>query len=93
MSRELARVPVPFLDVILTPGTDKHFINSPTDLVASALRSIPATNPALALDVENKIVYTQAQEPGHVAIVSGGGAGHEPSFVSYACTPSMVLPT
>ncbi|KAL0635520.1 dihydroxyacetone kinase Dak1 [Maublancomyces gigas] len=61
----------------------KHFINSPTDLVASALRSIPATNPALALDAENKIVYTRAQEPGHVAIVSGGGAGHEPSFVSF----------
>lgn len=58
--------------------------------MASALRSIPTTNPALALDVENKIVFTRAQEPGHVAIISGGGAGHEPSFVSYSSSPQIL---
>lgn len=81
------RLPALPLDVISNPPADKHFINDPTDLVASALRSIPATNPSLALDAENKIIYTRTQAPHHVALVSGGGAGHEPSFVSSVPQP------
>lgn len=68
----------------LTGGSiDKHFINDAADLVASALRSVPLTNPALKLDEENKIVYSKHNAADTVAIVSGGGAGHEPSFVRY----------
>ncbi|KAL7271832.1 dihydroxyacetone kinase Dak1 [Rhizina undulata] len=60
----------------------KHFINDPVELVATALRSVPLTNPSLGLDEDNKIIYRKSA-PSSVAIVSGGGAGHEPSFVSF----------
>ena len=61
----------------------KHFINDPTHLVNTALQALTITNPSIALDAENKIVY---RRPGHapqVSIVSGGGSGHEPSFGAF----------
>jgi hypothetical protein len=68
---------------------DKHFFNDPTDLVLSALRNVKYTNPALTLDDVNKIIYYPAPSGGKtVALVSGGGAGHEPSFTRYICSPS-----
>ncbi|KAG4438744.1 hypothetical protein IFR05_005772 [Cadophora sp. M221] len=61
----------------------KHFINDPTQLVNTALHSLTLTNPSVALDAENKIIY---RRPGHapqVSIISGGGSGHEPSFGAF----------
>lgn len=72
----------------------KHFINDPTHLVNTALHAITLTNPSVALDATNKIVYrrpapstphgspkpTGGTDPHNVSLVSGGGAGHEPSF-------------
>jgi triose/dihydroxyacetone kinase / FAD-AMP lyase (cyclizing) len=60
----------------------KHFINDPILLVNSALESLTYTNPTVALDAENKIVYRRPQDgvPSQVSIISGGGSGHEPSF-------------
>lgn len=68
----------------------KHFINDPTHLVNTALHSITLTNPSLALDATNKIIYRRPSptQLGHndakpqVSLVSGGGSGHEPSFAS-----------
>ncbi|TPX08175.1 uncharacterized protein E0L32_001750 [Thyridium curvatum] len=64
----------------------KHFINDPTHLVNSALRAATLTNPALALDADNKVVYRRphaAHDAGKkVSILSGGGSGHEPSFAA-----------
>lgn len=62
----------------------KHFINDPTLLVNSALQSLTLTNPSVALDAENKIVYLRpADGPSQVSIISGGGSGHEPSFGAF----------
>jgi dihydroxyacetone kinase len=61
----------------------KHFINDSTHLVNSALQALTITNPSVALDAENKIIY---RRPGHtpqVSIISGGGSGHEPSFGAF----------
>lgn len=61
----------------------KHFINDPAHLVNSALHALTITNPSVALDVDNKIIY---RRPGHspqVSIISGGGSGHEPSFGAF----------
>jgi len=61
----------------------KHFINDPTLLVNTALQALTITNPSVALDAENKIIY---RRPGHapqVSIISGGGSGHEPSFGAF----------
>ena len=63
----------------------KHFINDPTHLVNTALQAVTLTNPGVALDAVNKIVY---RRPSHhdsqqrVSIISGGGSGHEPSFAA-----------
>ncbi|KAM7196448.1 putative dihydroxyacetone kinase [Rhypophila sp. PSN 637] len=66
----------------------KHFLNDPTHLVTSALRSITLTNPLVALDPEHKIIYRRpttqnsSQPTKKVSIISGGGSGHEPSFAA-----------
>ena len=64
--------------------SSKHFINDPTHLVLSALRSITLTNPTTALDEQNKVIYLRpdAATP-QVSLVSGGGSGHEPSFAAF----------
>ncbi|KAI5790138.1 Dak1 domain-containing protein [Geopyxis carbonaria] len=64
----------------LTLVIGKHFVNDPTVLVTTALKAVPYTNPSLELDNANKIIYRKSA-PKQVAVVSGGGAGHEPSFV------------
>ncbi|KAI0397343.1 Dak1 domain-containing protein, partial [Xylariaceae sp. FL0594] len=62
----------------------KHFINDPTALVDSALESLTLTNPSVALDAANKIVYQRpCHRPSQVSIISGGGSGHEPSFGAF----------
>lgn len=62
--------------------SSKHFLNDPTHLVDTALRSLTLTNPSLALDTSNKVIYRRPDpsNPRQVSLVSGGGAGHEPSF-------------
>jgi len=65
----------------------KKLINSPDTLVADALAGMAAAHPALAVDIENKVI-TRSGGPtaGKVGLVSGGGAGHEPlhgGFVGY----------
>lgn len=66
----------------------KHFINDPAALVNAALESLTLTNPSVALDAENKIVYRRPSpqdehEAPKVSVVSGGGSGHEPSFGAF----------
>ncbi|KAK8209554.1 Dak1 domain-containing protein [Phyllosticta capitalensis] len=65
----------------------KHFVHDPTHLVNTALLATTHTNPSLAFDAENKIVYRRpSADPKavpSVSIVSGGGAGHEPSFAGF----------
>ncbi|KAH7475331.1 Dak1 domain-containing protein [Fusarium oxysporum f. sp. albedinis] len=60
--------------------SDRHFFNNPSQLVDCALESLALTNPSLKVDHANKIVYQQDPLPDHVAVVSGGGSGHEPAF-------------
>ncbi|KAK8032442.1 hypothetical protein PG990_002176 [Apiospora arundinis] len=67
----------------------KHFINDPTALVNTALQSITYTNPSVALDADNKILYRRPvgnssnnKDEHQVSLISGGGAGHEPSFAA-----------
>jgi phosphoenolpyruvate---glycerone phosphotransferase subunit DhaK len=57
----------------------KKLINEPGDVVAEALRGIDLAHPELRVDHENKVVYrADAPVAGKVALVSGGGSGHEP---------------
>jgi dihydroxyacetone kinase-like protein len=57
----------------------KKLINDPADVVAESLRGLAAAHPELRVDHENKIVYrADAPVQGKVALLSGGGSGHEP---------------
>jgi phosphoenolpyruvate---glycerone phosphotransferase subunit DhaK len=57
----------------------KKLINDPADVVSEALLGMAAAHPELRIDHENKIVYrADAPVQGKVALVSGGGSGHEP---------------
>lgn len=63
----------------------KHFFDDPTLLVHSALNSLTITNPSLAFDKENKIIYRRPTKDASpkVSIISGGGSGHEPGFAGF----------
>lgn len=54
-------------------------INVAETVVADALRGMAAAHPELVVDVENRLVVRRdAPVAGKVALVSGGGSGHEP---------------
>src|SRR5258705_10613532 len=57
----------------------KKFINDPADVVKESLAGLAAahTDP-VRVDFENQIVVRKDAPTGRVAIISGGGSGHEP---------------
>ncbi len=57
----------------------KKLINSPDDVVKESLLGVAAAHPELRVDHENRLVIRgDAPVNGKVALVSGGGSGHEP---------------
>ncbi|MEU6934170.1 dihydroxyacetone kinase subunit DhaK [Streptomyces sp. NPDC046385] len=62
----------------------RMLINVPETVVADALRGIAAAHPELNVDVENRVVVRRdAPVAGKVALVSGGGSGHEPLHAGF----------
>ncbi|KAI9678674.1 MAG: hypothetical protein M1817_005731 [Caeruleum heppii] len=61
----------------------RHFLNDPVALVDASLRSVPYTNPAVGFDKFHRIIYRRPNHASQVALVSGGGSGHEPAFASF----------
>ncbi|KAJ5909105.1 Dihydroxyacetone kinase [Penicillium taxi] len=64
----------------------KHFFSDPNHLVLTALHSLTLTNPSLALDAQNKVIFRRPDAPrkkNKVSIVTGGGSGHEPAFAGF----------
>jgi dihydroxyacetone kinase-like protein len=60
--------------------TVKKFLNNPEDIVPESLAGLGTAHPDLVrIDFENQIVVRKdAPVQGKVALVSGGGSGHEP---------------
>ena len=59
----------------------KKLINDPADVVSEALLGVEAAHPELRVDHQNKIIYrgdTPRTSGPKVALISGGGSGHEP---------------
>ncbi|MGW0698338.1 dihydroxyacetone kinase subunit DhaK [Streptomyces sp. NPDC002867] len=57
----------------------RMLINVPETVVADALRGMAAAYPDLNVDVDNRVIVRRdAPVAGKVALVSGGGSGHEP---------------
>ncbi len=64
----------------------KKLINTPRDLVRETLESIVDTTPGLGLlEDEDVVVRLDPAAPGQrlVAVLSGGGSGHEPGHAGY----------
>ena len=62
----------------------KKLINGAEDVLAESLVGLAAAHPELSVDHANRIVYRAEQKPhGTVAILSGGGSGHEPLHAGY----------
>src|SRR5262249_54395211 len=60
-------------------GIVKKFINSPDTVLADSLAGVAAAHPGLHVDPSTKvIVRAAASRTGKVALISGGGSGHEP---------------
>lgn len=64
----------------------KKLINSPTAVVRELLEGLVSLDPALALLADEQVVLrhpraTSAERP--VAVISGGGSGHEPAHAGY----------
>ncbi|GAA1962529.1 dihydroxyacetone kinase subunit DhaK [Microbacterium aquimaris] len=56
----------------------KKLINTPESVLADALRGVEAAHPDLTVDHTNRVVISGAPRDGRVALISGGGSGHEP---------------
>ncbi|MEV0261763.1 dihydroxyacetone kinase subunit DhaK [Streptomyces sp. NPDC050617] len=62
----------------------KMLINVPETVVEDALRGMAAAHPDLTVDVEKRVIVRRdAPVAGKVALVSGGGSGHEPLHGGY----------
>ena len=57
----------------------KKLINKPEDVLADALKGVAAAHPELRVDHQHRVIYrAQPKASGKVALISGGGSGHEP---------------
>lgn len=57
----------------------KKLINSPDTVIADALKGIEASDSSVRVDHEARVIYRATPKgAGKVALVSGGGSGHEP---------------
>jgi dihydroxyacetone kinase-like protein len=57
----------------------KKFINAPADVLIEALRGVQAAHPEVRVDTEHRVIYRgEPTRAGKVALISGGGSGHEP---------------
>jgi dihydroxyacetone kinase-like protein len=57
----------------------KKLINKAEDVLADALKGVAAAHPELRVDHEHRVIYrAQPKDRGKVALISGGGSGHEP---------------
>ena len=57
----------------------KKLINAPETVLADALRGVAAAHPELRVDHAHRVIYrAEPKAHGRVALVSGGGSGHEP---------------
>ncbi|WP_439901603.1 dihydroxyacetone kinase subunit DhaK [Microbacterium azadirachtae] len=57
----------------------KKLINAPEDVLAESLRGLALSHPELEVDLANRVILRATRkDEGKVALLSGGGSGHEP---------------
>ena len=72
----------------------KKLINDPENVLADSLVGVAAAHPELRIDHVNRIIYRGTPtKAGKVAVISGGGAGHEPlhgGFVGFGMLDAAI---
>ncbi|TVY26238.1 Dihydroxyacetone kinase [Lachnellula hyalina] len=65
--------------------SSKHYFpeTAVNTLVPRALKALVAANPSLALIESERVVFNTNHDESIVAVISGGGSGHEPSWSAY----------
>src|SRR4051812_19027577 len=63
--------------------SSKHIINDPRTLVNDALAGLIQLSPSVSLDTESKVIHLSQVPRDRVALISGGGSGHEPSHAGF----------
>ncbi|EPT00901.1 hypothetical protein FOMPIDRAFT_1023465 [Fomitopsis schrenkii] len=61
----------------------KHFSNAPELLVVESLQGLCSLNPQIELDTADKVVYVAKPDRSKVALICGGGSGHEPAHAGF----------
>ncbi|WP_130875135.1 dihydroxyacetone kinase subunit DhaK [[Pseudopropionibacterium] massiliense] len=57
----------------------KKLMNSPDEVLSEALRGVDAADENVRVDHENRVIFRATPtRAGKVAVISGGGSGHEP---------------
>ncbi|VEI13662.1 dihydroxyacetone kinase subunit DhaK [Trueperella bialowiezensis] len=65
----------------------KKIINNPNDVVTDSLRGLALAHPDMVeVDLDQHIVYRKDPKKDRVAIISGGGSGHEPLHSGFVGT-------
>lgn len=65
----------------------KKLINNPENVVTDSLKGMAVAHPdLLEVDIDHHIVYRKQPKEGKVAIISGGGSGHEPLHSGFVGT-------
>ncbi|UWF78001.1 MULTISPECIES: dihydroxyacetone kinase subunit DhaK [Microbacterium] len=72
----------------------KKLINAPEDVLVESLRGVSLAHPELSVDLETHVITRATpKDEGKVAVVSGGGSGHEPlhgGYVGYGMLDAAV---
>lgn len=61
----------------------KKIINEPTQVVSELLKGMELAHPELKYTENLEIISRREKKQGKVAVISGGGAGHEPAHAGY----------
>ncbi|WRT63983.1 dihydroxyacetone kinase [Kwoniella shivajii] len=60
----------------------KHLLNNASTLVVDSLKGLVNLNPNIKLDEGQRVIYTPPSQS-RVALLSGGGSGHEPAHAGF----------
>jgi dihydroxyacetone kinase len=63
--------------------SSKHVVNDPRNLVNDALAGLIQLSPSVSLDADNRVIHLSQVPRDKVALISGGGSGHEPSHAGF----------
>jgi dihydroxyacetone kinase len=63
--------------------SNKHLFQAPDGLVLKSIRGTISSNLSLSLMPNERVVFSTLHNYDNVAIISGGGSGHEPAYSGY----------